>query len=103
MSCVIQHYKPKHYDGEDVDKEYKPHSIPLRQSVQPSKMSSYGRRANRCQPDVSESTRKPPLSSLRSFLTTVQNQLESFWFCSRAAGQPTLGGFGGTDPQRGIY
>ncbi|KAM6925527.1 lysine-specific demethylase 5C isoform 2-T2 [Xenentodon cancila] len=43
--------KPKHYDGEDVDKEYKPHSIPLRQSVQPSKMSSYGRRANRCQPD----------------------------------------------------
>uniref|UniRef100_A0A667ZRI2 [histone H3]-trimethyl-L-lysine(4) demethylase n=1 Tax=Myripristis murdjan TaxID=586833 RepID=A0A667ZRI2_9TELE len=35
----------------DVDKEYKPHSIPLRQSVQPSKMSSYGRRANRCQPD----------------------------------------------------
>uniref|UniRef100_A0A8C6VW27 [histone H3]-trimethyl-L-lysine(4) demethylase n=1 Tax=Nothobranchius furzeri TaxID=105023 RepID=A0A8C6VW27_NOTFU len=40
-----------HYDGEDVDKEYKPHSIPLRQSVQPSKMSSYGRRANRCQPD----------------------------------------------------
>ncbi|XP_061591220.1 lysine-specific demethylase 5C isoform X2 [Cololabis saira] len=43
--------KPKHYDGEEVDKEYKPHSIPLRQSVQPSKMSSYGRRANRCQPD----------------------------------------------------
>uniref|UniRef100_A0A672JIG8 [histone H3]-trimethyl-L-lysine(4) demethylase n=1 Tax=Salarias fasciatus TaxID=181472 RepID=A0A672JIG8_SALFA len=47
--------RPKHYDGEEVDKEYKPHSIPLRQSVQPSKMSSYGRRANRCQPDVSES------------------------------------------------
>uniref|UniRef100_A0AAQ4P1J0 [histone H3]-trimethyl-L-lysine(4) demethylase n=1 Tax=Gasterosteus aculeatus aculeatus TaxID=481459 RepID=A0AAQ4P1J0_GASAC len=44
--------KPKHYDGEDVDKEYKPHSIPLRQSVQPSKTSSYGRRANRCQPEV---------------------------------------------------
>uniref|UniRef100_A0A8C4DEE5 [histone H3]-trimethyl-L-lysine(4) demethylase n=1 Tax=Dicentrarchus labrax TaxID=13489 RepID=A0A8C4DEE5_DICLA len=40
-----------HYDGEDVDKEYKPHSIPLRQSVQPPKISSYGRRANRCQPD----------------------------------------------------
>uniref|UniRef100_A0AAY4C603 [histone H3]-trimethyl-L-lysine(4) demethylase n=1 Tax=Denticeps clupeoides TaxID=299321 RepID=A0AAY4C603_9TELE len=35
----------------DVDKEYKPHSIPLRQSVQPSKMSSYGRRANRLQPE----------------------------------------------------
>uniref|UniRef100_A0A8C5BT40 [histone H3]-trimethyl-L-lysine(4) demethylase n=1 Tax=Gadus morhua TaxID=8049 RepID=A0A8C5BT40_GADMO len=40
-----------HYDGEEVDREYKPHSIPLRQSVQPSKMNSYGRRANRCQPD----------------------------------------------------
>lgn len=51
---TYQHCKPKHYDGEDVDKEYKPHSIPLRQSVQPSKISSYGRRANRCQPDVSE-------------------------------------------------
>uniref|UniRef100_A0A4W4E0B3 [histone H3]-trimethyl-L-lysine(4) demethylase n=1 Tax=Electrophorus electricus TaxID=8005 RepID=A0A4W4E0B3_ELEEL len=36
---------------DDVDKEYKPHSIPLRQSVQPSKMSSYGRRANRLQPE----------------------------------------------------
>uniref|UniRef100_A0A672JII1 [histone H3]-trimethyl-L-lysine(4) demethylase n=1 Tax=Salarias fasciatus TaxID=181472 RepID=A0A672JII1_SALFA len=47
----LPHCKPKHYDGEEVDKEYKPHSIPLRQSVQPSKMSSYGRRANRCQPD----------------------------------------------------
>ncbi|XP_070823746.1 lysine-specific demethylase 5C isoform X2 [Chaetodon trifascialis] len=47
----LPHCKPKHYDGEDVDKEYKPHSIPLRQSVQPSKISSYGRRANRCQPD----------------------------------------------------
>ncbi|XP_077425623.1 lysine-specific demethylase 5C isoform X2 [Vanacampus margaritifer] len=47
----LPHCKPKHYDGEDVDKEYKPHSIPLRQSLQPSKMSNYGRRANRCQPD----------------------------------------------------
>ncbi|XP_031700179.1 lysine-specific demethylase 5C isoform X2 [Anarrhichthys ocellatus] len=47
----MPHCKPKHYDGEEVDKEYKPHSIPLRQSVQPSKTSSYGRRANRCQPD----------------------------------------------------
>ncbi|XP_010778054.1 lysine-specific demethylase 5C-like [Notothenia coriiceps] len=52
----LPHYKPKHYDGEEVDKEYKPHSIPLRQSVQPSKMSSYGRRASRCQPDVSYSS-----------------------------------------------
>ncbi|XP_051824997.1 lysine-specific demethylase 5C-like isoform X10 [Antechinus flavipes] len=38
------------FDSEK-DKEYKPHSIPLRQSVQPSKFSSYGRRAKRLQPD----------------------------------------------------
>ncbi|XP_051508766.1 lysine-specific demethylase 5C isoform X2 [Myxocyprinus asiaticus] len=43
--------KPRLYDSEEIDKEYKPHSIPLRQSVQPSKMSSYGRRANRLQPE----------------------------------------------------
>nr|XP_015207475.1 PREDICTED: lysine-specific demethylase 5C [Lepisosteus oculatus] len=44
--------KPRQpYDSEEVDKEYKPHSIPLRQSVQPSKTISYGRRANRLQPD----------------------------------------------------
>uniref|UniRef100_A0AAY4C6B3 [histone H3]-trimethyl-L-lysine(4) demethylase n=1 Tax=Denticeps clupeoides TaxID=299321 RepID=A0AAY4C6B3_9TELE len=43
--------KQRPYESEDVDKEYKPHSIPLRQSVQPSKMSSYGRRANRLQPE----------------------------------------------------
>ncbi|XP_074536938.1 lysine-specific demethylase 5C [Halichoeres trimaculatus] len=55
--------KPKHYDGEDVDKEYKPHSIPLRQSVQPSKMSSYGRRANRCQPDGPEDLAPHPLTT----------------------------------------
>ncbi|CAL9703426.1 unnamed protein product [Knipowitschia caucasica] len=47
----LLHCKPRHYDGEEVDKEYKPHSIPFRQSVPPSKMSTYGRRANRCQPD----------------------------------------------------
>ncbi|XP_056629138.1 lysine-specific demethylase 5C isoform X2 [Triplophysa dalaica] len=43
--------KPRLYESEEVDKEYKPHSIPLRQSVQPSKMSTYGRRANRLQPE----------------------------------------------------
>ncbi|XP_030640347.1 lysine-specific demethylase 5C [Chanos chanos] len=43
--------KPRPYESEEVDREYKPHSIPLRQSVQPSKMSSYGRRANRLQPE----------------------------------------------------
>uniref|UniRef100_A0A673HB81 [histone H3]-trimethyl-L-lysine(4) demethylase n=1 Tax=Sinocyclocheilus rhinocerous TaxID=307959 RepID=A0A673HB81_9TELE len=36
---------------DEVDREYKPHSIPLRQSVPPSKMSSYGRRANRLKPE----------------------------------------------------
>ncbi|XP_013866429.1 lysine-specific demethylase 5C isoform X2 [Austrofundulus limnaeus] len=59
----LLHYKPKHYDGEEVDKEYKPHSIPLRQSVQPSKMSSYGRRANRCQPDGPEDLVPHPLTT----------------------------------------
>ncbi|KAM8830696.1 lysine-specific demethylase 5C isoform 1-T1 [Synchiropus picturatus] len=57
----LPHCKPKHYDGEEVDKEYKPHSIPLRQSVQPSKMSTYGRRANRCQPDGQEDLAPHPL------------------------------------------
>uniref|UniRef100_A0A8B9R832 [histone H3]-trimethyl-L-lysine(4) demethylase n=1 Tax=Astyanax mexicanus TaxID=7994 RepID=A0A8B9R832_ASTMX len=50
-SLPVQPCKPRPYDSDDVDKEYKPHSIPLRQSVQPSKMSSYGRRANRLQPE----------------------------------------------------
>lgn len=59
----LPHCKQKHYDGEDVDKEYKPHSIPLRQSVQPSKMSSYGRRANRCQPDGPEDLAPHPLTT----------------------------------------
>ncbi|XP_006002433.1 lysine-specific demethylase 5C isoform X2 [Latimeria chalumnae] len=44
-----------HYDSEEKDREYKPHSIPFRQSVQPSKNNSYGRRAKRLQPDGSES------------------------------------------------
>ncbi|GAB5585049.1 lysine-specific demethylase 5C isoform X4 [Prionailurus iriomotensis] len=39
------------FDNEEKDKEYKPHGIPLRQSVQPSKFSSYSRRAKRLQPD----------------------------------------------------
>ncbi|XP_018581176.2 lysine-specific demethylase 5C isoform X1 [Scleropages formosus] len=56
-------YKPRPYDSEEVDKEYKPHSIPLRQSVQPSKMSSYGRRANRLQPDGPEDLPPHPLTT----------------------------------------
>ncbi|XP_062941214.1 lysine-specific demethylase 5D isoform X3 [Cynocephalus volans] len=39
------------FDNEEKDKEYKPHSIPLRQSVQPSKFSNYSRRAKRLHPD----------------------------------------------------
>uniref|UniRef100_A0A8C1AFS0 Lysine-specific demethylase 5D n=1 Tax=Cyprinus carpio carpio TaxID=630221 RepID=A0A8C1AFS0_CYPCA len=43
--------KPRLYDSDEIDREYKPHSIPLRQSVPPSKISSYGRRANRLKPE----------------------------------------------------
>lgn len=39
------------FNSEEKDKEYKPHSIPLRQSVQPSKFNSYSRRAKRLQPE----------------------------------------------------
>ncbi|XP_052027973.1 lysine-specific demethylase 5D-like isoform X2 [Apodemus sylvaticus] len=39
------------FDSEEKDKEYKPHSIPLRQSVQPSKFSCCSRRAKRLQPE----------------------------------------------------
>lgn len=39
------------FDSEEKDKEYKPHSIPLRQSVQPLKFSCYSRRAKRLQPE----------------------------------------------------
>ncbi|XP_046896383.1 lysine-specific demethylase 5C isoform X1 [Hypomesus transpacificus] len=55
--------KPKLYDSEEVDKEYKPHSIPLRQSVQPSRTISYGRRANRLQPDGPEDLAPHPLTT----------------------------------------
>ncbi|XP_049729453.1 lysine-specific demethylase 5C-like isoform X3 [Elephas maximus indicus] len=39
------------FDSEERDKEYTPHGIPLRQSVQPSKISNCSRRAKRLQPD----------------------------------------------------
>ncbi|GAB1303303.1 Lysine-specific demethylase 5D [Apodemus speciosus] len=39
------------FDSEEKDKEYKPHSIPLRQSVQPSKFSCCSRRAKRLHPE----------------------------------------------------
>ncbi|KAJ8411958.1 hypothetical protein AAFF_G00142250 [Aldrovandia affinis] len=59
----LTQYKPRPYESEEVDKEYKPHSIPLRQSVQPSKTSSYGRRANRLQPDGPEDLPPHPLTT----------------------------------------
>ncbi|XP_030049892.1 lysine-specific demethylase 5C isoform X3 [Microcaecilia unicolor] len=48
------------YDSEEKDKEYKPHSIPLRQSFQPSKINSYGRRAKRLQQEDPETLADPP-------------------------------------------
>uniref|UniRef100_A0A8C5R8R6 Lysine-specific demethylase 5D n=1 Tax=Leptobrachium leishanense TaxID=445787 RepID=A0A8C5R8R6_9ANUR len=44
---MVDYAERPRYDNEEKDKEYKPHSIPLRQSVQPSKITSYGRRAKR--------------------------------------------------------
>ncbi|XP_026125628.1 lysine-specific demethylase 5C isoform X1 [Carassius auratus] len=55
--------KPRPYDSDEVDREYKPHSIPLRQSVPPSKMSSYGRRANRLKPEGPEDPTHHPLTT----------------------------------------
>lgn len=52
------------FDSEEKDKEYKPHSIPLRQSVQPSKFNSYGRRAKRLQQEVS-------IAHLQLLITTI--------------------------------
>ncbi|XP_077185700.1 lysine-specific demethylase 5C isoform X2 [Paroedura picta] len=53
------------FDSEEKDKEYKPHSIPLRQSVQPSKFNTYGRRAKRLQQEEAEtcpeSVSAPPM------------------------------------------
>ncbi|XP_019334405.1 lysine-specific demethylase 5C isoform X2 [Alligator mississippiensis] len=49
------------FESEEKDKEYKPHSIPLRQAVQPSKLNTYGRRAKRLQQDDLEAC--PSLAS----------------------------------------
>lgn len=51
-SLHMQQSNSDPFNGEEKDKEYKPHSIPLRQSVQPSKFNSYSRRAKRLQPEV---------------------------------------------------
>ncbi|XP_062855327.1 lysine-specific demethylase 5C isoform X2 [Trichomycterus rosablanca] len=55
--------KPKPYESDDVDKEYKPHSIPLRQSVQPPKINNYGRRAKRLQSEGPEDPSHQPLAT----------------------------------------
>ncbi|XP_066436731.1 lysine-specific demethylase 5C isoform X5 [Eleutherodactylus coqui] len=59
------------YDSEEKDKEYKPHSIPLRQSVQPSKITSYGRRAKRLtqepEPTEEDIEKNPELKKLQIY------------------------------------
>uniref|UniRef100_A0A8C3HTA1 [histone H3]-trimethyl-L-lysine(4) demethylase n=1 Tax=Chrysemys picta bellii TaxID=8478 RepID=A0A8C3HTA1_CHRPI len=59
------------FDSEEKDKEYKPHSIPLRQSVQPSKFNSYGRRAKRLQqepePTEEDIEKNPELKKLQIY------------------------------------
>uniref|UniRef100_A0AAV3A525 [histone H3]-trimethyl-L-lysine(4) demethylase n=1 Tax=Pyxicephalus adspersus TaxID=30357 RepID=A0AAV3A525_PYXAD len=67
---LAEYSEQPRFDNEEKDKEYKPHSIPLRQSVQPSKTTSYGRRAKRLtqeDPDssdpASQSSSLPPETS----------------------------------------
>uniref|UniRef100_A0A803TFR1 [histone H3]-trimethyl-L-lysine(4) demethylase n=1 Tax=Anolis carolinensis TaxID=28377 RepID=A0A803TFR1_ANOCA len=59
------------FDNEEKDKEYKPHSIPLRQSVQPSKFNTYGRRAKRLQqepePTEEDIEKNPELKKLQIY------------------------------------
>ncbi|CAH7488179.1 Kdm5d [Phodopus roborovskii] len=59
------------FNGEGKDKEYKPHSIPFRQSVQPSKFNSYSRRAKRLQPEPEPSEedieKNPELKKLQIY------------------------------------
>lgn len=56
----LQQCNTRPFESEEKDREYKPHSIPLRQSVQPSKFNSYGRRAKRLQQEVSTPKKHPP-------------------------------------------
>lgn len=55
----LQQCNTRPFESEEKDREYKPHSIPLRQSVQPSKFNSYGRRAKRLQQEVSNNPLPP--------------------------------------------
>ncbi|XP_024422303.1 lysine-specific demethylase 5D-like isoform X2 [Desmodus rotundus] len=58
-------------DSEEKGKEHKPHSIPFRQSLQPSKFSSYGRRSKKLQPDAvltdEDIERNPELKKLQIY------------------------------------
>ncbi|KAM4879960.1 lysine-specific demethylase 5C isoform 2-T2 [Sylvia borin] len=66
---LVCHARP--FESEEKDREYKPHSIPLRQSVQPSKINSYGRRAKRLQqepePTEEDIEKNPELKKLQIY------------------------------------
>ncbi|XP_014749605.1 PREDICTED: lysine-specific demethylase 5C-like, partial [Sturnus vulgaris] len=68
-NLVQCHTRP--FESEEKDREYKPHSIPLRQSVQPSKFNSYGRRAKRLQqepePTEEDIEKNPELKKLQIY------------------------------------
>ncbi|XP_053551339.1 lysine-specific demethylase 5C isoform X2 [Bombina bombina] len=68
---MVDYGERPRYDNEEKDKEYKPHSIPLRQSVQPSKITSYGRRAKRLtkepEPTEEDIEKNPELKKLQIY------------------------------------
>ncbi|XP_063288593.1 lysine-specific demethylase 5C-like isoform X2 [Pelobates fuscus] len=68
---MVDYAKKPRFDNEEKDKEYKPHSIPLRQSVQPSKITSYGRRAKRLtqepEPTEEDIEKNPELKKLQIY------------------------------------
>ncbi|XP_040298013.1 lysine-specific demethylase 5C isoform X3 [Bufo bufo] len=68
---MVDYGERPRYDNEEKDKEYKPHSIPLRQSVQPSKVTSYGRRAKRLtqepEPTEEDIEKNPELKKLQIY------------------------------------
>ncbi|XP_035754842.1 IQ motif and SEC7 domain-containing protein 1-like, partial [Egretta garzetta] len=67
----LQQCNTRPFESEEKDREYKPHSIPLRQSVQPSKFNSYGRRAKRLQqepePTEEDIEKNPELKKLQIY------------------------------------
>ncbi|XP_014816476.1 PREDICTED: uncharacterized protein LOC106899245, partial [Calidris pugnax] len=62
---------PRPFESEEKDREYKPHSIPLRQSLQPPKFNTYGRRAKRLQqepePTEEDIEKNPELKKLQIY------------------------------------